>query len=80
MRRYLESVLAPLFRMQPSLRLYRASLDIQSRYIVSQVARFPQGAVANRIAEVGESQVCTSIAVAAELRYGAVRPASRKAL
>ena len=32
MRRYLESVLAPLFRVQPSLRLYRASLDIQSRY------------------------------------------------
>ena len=25
MRRYLESVLAPLFRVQPSLRLYRAS-------------------------------------------------------
>ena len=32
MRRYLESVLAPLLRVQPSLRLYRASLDIQSRY------------------------------------------------
>ena len=32
MRRYLESVLAPLFRVQPSLRLYRASLDIQLRY------------------------------------------------
>ena len=32
MRRYLDSVLAPLFRVQPSLRLYRASLDIQSRY------------------------------------------------
>ncbi|MCY4658347.1 MAG: PIN domain-containing protein [Acidobacteria bacterium] len=32
MRRYLESVLAPLLRVQPSLRLYRASLEIQSRY------------------------------------------------
>ena len=31
-RRYLESVLAPLLRVQPSLRLYHASLDIQSRY------------------------------------------------
>ena len=41
--------------------------------IVSHVARFPQGAVAYRIAEVGESQVCTTIVVAAELRYGGVR-------
>lgn len=32
MRRYLDSVLAPLFRVHASLRLYRASLDIQSRY------------------------------------------------
>ena len=32
MRRYLEAVLAPLLKVQPSLRLYRASLDIQSRY------------------------------------------------
>ena len=39
--------------------------------IVSDVARFPQGVVADRIAEVGERHVCTSIVVAAELRYGA---------
>ena len=32
MRRYLEAVLAPLLRVQPSLRLYRASLAIRSRY------------------------------------------------
>ena len=32
MRRYLDSVLAPLLRVQPSLRLYHASLNIQSRY------------------------------------------------
>jgi len=32
MRRYLDSVLAPLLRVQPSVRLYHASLDIQSRY------------------------------------------------
>lgn len=32
LRRYLESVLAPLLRVQPSLRLYYASLDVQSRY------------------------------------------------
>ena len=46
--------------------------------IVSQLARFPQGAVAKRIAEVGESQVCTSIVVAAELRYGTVRKGSER--
>lgn len=32
MRQYLETVLTPLLKVQPSLRLYRASLDIQSRY------------------------------------------------
>lgn len=31
-RKYLQSVLAPLLRVQPSLRLYHAALDIQSRY------------------------------------------------
>lgn len=41
--------------------------------IVSDVARFPQGLVAEYIAAVGERQVCTSIVVAAELRYGAAR-------
>jgi len=32
MRRYLQSVLAPLYRVQPSLRLYHAALDIRLRY------------------------------------------------
>ena len=32
MEEYLQSVLAPLLKIQPSLRLYRSSLDIQSRY------------------------------------------------
>jgi tRNA(fMet)-specific endonuclease VapC len=39
--------------------------------IVSDVVRNPQGNVARRIAKVGTSNVCTSIIVAAELRYGA---------
>jgi len=30
--RYLEHVLAPLYRVQPSLSLYRNALDIQERY------------------------------------------------
>ena len=46
--------------------------------IVSDVARFPQGIVADRIAEVGERHVCTSIVVAAELRYGAARRGSAR--
>jgi tRNA(fMet)-specific endonuclease VapC len=33
--------------------------------------RNPQGQVAKRIARVGETAVCTSIIVGAELRYGA---------
>lgn len=38
---------------------------------VSDLVRQPQGRVAARIADAGESEVCTSIVVAAELRYGA---------
>jgi tRNA(fMet)-specific endonuclease VapC len=39
--------------------------------IVSDLVRNPQGKVAQSIRKVGETQVCTSIVVAAELRYGA---------
>lgn len=39
--------------------------------IVSDLVRNPQGKVADRIRKVGEAQVCTSIIVAAEIRYGA---------
>jgi len=41
--------------------------------IVSDLVRSPQGRVTQRIREVGEAQVCTSIIVAAELRYGAAK-------
>ncbi len=41
--------------------------------IVSDMVRHPHGRVAKRIAEVGETLVCTSIIVAAELRSGAAR-------
>jgi tRNA(fMet)-specific endonuclease VapC len=44
--------------------------------IVSDLVRHPHGRVAKRIAEVGEARICTSIIVAAELRYGAARKAS----
>jgi tRNA(fMet)-specific endonuclease VapC len=44
--------------------------------IVSDLIRNPQGRVAAHIKRVGEAQVCTSIIVAAELRYGASKKGS----
>jgi len=44
--------------------------------IVSDLVRHPQGQVAQRIRKVGEAQVCTSIIVAAALRYGAAKKRS----
>jgi len=46
--------------------------------ILSDLVRNPQGEVATRIAKAGEKTVCTSIIVAAELRYGAVKSNSEK--
>lgn len=46
--------------------------------ILSDLIRNPQGIVAKRIAAVGEVRVCTSIVVAAELRYGAAKSGSKK--
>ncbi len=45
---------------------------------LSGLVRQPQGAIARRIARVGEARVCTSIIVASELRYGAARSESAK--
>ena len=44
--------------------------------VVSELVRNPQGPVADRIRAIGEAQVCTSIIVAAELRYGAAKKGS----
>jgi tRNA(fMet)-specific endonuclease VapC len=44
--------------------------------IVSDLVRNPQGRMAEHIRRVGEAQVCTSIIVAAELRYGAAKKRS----
>src|SRR5215470_754292 len=44
--------------------------------IISDLVRHPQGRVADNIRRVGERAVCTSIIVAAELRYGAAKKKS----
>jgi tRNA(fMet)-specific endonuclease VapC len=44
--------------------------------VVSDLVRHPQGRIFEHIREVGEARICTSIIVAAELRYGATKRGS----
>jgi tRNA(fMet)-specific endonuclease VapC len=46
--------------------------------ILSDLVRNPHGRIATRIAEVGEAAICTSIIVAAELRFGAAKRKSER--
>jgi tRNA(fMet)-specific endonuclease VapC len=46
--------------------------------IVSDLVRNPHGRIAQHIRKLGEAQVCTSIIVAAELRYGAAKKQSAR--
>jgi len=46
--------------------------------VVSDLMHNPGGRAAARIAEVGEAQVCSSIIVAAELRYGVAKKGSAR--
>ena len=55
-----------------------ASLYLLDTNILSHLVRQPQGPVAEHIADVGETNVVTSVIVACELRYGAAKRASRK--
>jgi predicted nucleic acid-binding protein len=48
--------------------------------IVSDLIRNPQGKVAKRIAKLGEGNICTSVIVAAELRYGCAKSGSKRLL
>jgi tRNA(fMet)-specific endonuclease VapC len=48
--------------------------------IISELIRNPQGKTAKRIARVGEANICTSIIVAAELRYGCAKSGSSRLL
>jgi hypothetical protein len=55
--------------------LMRYLLD---RNAVSDLVREPRGRVAAKVLEVGEAEVCTSIVVAAELRFGASKKGSAR--
>ena len=44
--------------------------------ILSDLLRHPQGKIADKISAAGETEVCTSIIVAAELRFGATKKKS----
>lgn len=46
--------------------------------IISDLVRNPQGKAARRIAKAGEDNICTSIIVAAELRYGCAKSGSQR--
>jgi tRNA(fMet)-specific endonuclease VapC len=48
--------------------------------IISDLIRNPQGRAAKRIAKAGEDNICTSIIVAAELRYGCAKSSSKRLL
>jgi tRNA(fMet)-specific endonuclease VapC len=52
------------------------SLYLLDTNIVSDLIKNPQGRVARKIAEIGESNVATSIIVAAELRFGIAKRGS----
>jgi tRNA(fMet)-specific endonuclease VapC len=44
--------------------------------IVSDLVRNPRGRIADRLKTIGDQNICTSIIVAAELRYGTTKKAS----
>jgi tRNA(fMet)-specific endonuclease VapC len=48
--------------------------------IISDLIRNPKGKAAKRIAKVGEDSICTSVIVAAELRYGCAKSGSSRLL
>jgi tRNA(fMet)-specific endonuclease VapC len=48
--------------------------------IISDLIRNPKGKAAKQVARVGEDAICTSIIVAAELRYGCAKSGSSRLL
>ena len=55
-----------------------ADLYLLDTNLLSHLVRQPQGPVAEHIADVGETNVLTSVIVACELRYGAAKRGSRR--
>lgn len=55
-----------------------ARLYLLDTNTLSHLVRQPQGPVAERIGDVGEANVMTSVIVACELRYGAAKRGSRR--
>lgn len=56
---------------------------VKARYlldtnILSDLVRHPQGTIAQRVAREGEQSICTSVVVAAEMRFGAQKRASEQ--
>ncbi len=48
--------------------------------VISDLIRNPKGKAAKRLARVGDINICTSIIVAAELRYGCAKKGSERLL
>jgi tRNA(fMet)-specific endonuclease VapC len=46
--------------------------------VLSELMRHPNGQIAEQIEQTGAAQVCTSIVVVAELRYGVAKSRSRR--
>jgi tRNA(fMet)-specific endonuclease VapC len=46
--------------------------------VLSDLVRNPQGRIAEHIARLGDDAICTSIIVAAELRFGAAKKGSER--
>lgn len=46
--------------------------------ILSELVRHPHGAMAQKVADIGEDAVCTSILVSSELQFGARKAGSRR--
>ena len=55
-----------------------ANLYLLDTSTLSNLVRQPQGVVAEKIADVGEANVLTSVIVACELRYGTAKRGSRR--
>ena len=54
------------------------TLRLLDTNILSDLVRNPQGVVADRLRKVGDADICTSVIVAAELRFGAEKKGSKQ--